>query len=255
MKLTLFIIILLFFILYILNTYFNINKFNATEQYTNNPDYDFDIKAYVITLGKPERIKNIEENKNKIKLNIEIIDAVYGDSLNFENLIDEGKLSKDFYQDTFFDQKIKKRQIGCYLSHLKTYEKILNDNNNGYSILFEDDFKVVDENFIKIINNAIKVLQNHDDNFDFLFLGNTFNNKDINISDNIYTASKNEWLYGCHAMLINNKKMKNIYDKLKFIDGQIDVNISKLNFDNKLNIYTLYPIIVDQAGLESSIII
>ena len=247
---TLTLLILLIIIIYIIDQIF----YNKYIDNFNN-EYMDPIQAFVITLKKPERLQNIEENKEKTKLDIELVDAVYGDTLNFEDLINENKLLRHFYEDVNSVQRIRKREIGCYLSHLKVYELIIKNNNPGYSILFEDDFKVVIDDFIPKINNAIQILKKHDDDFDFLFLGNTFGNKDVNIEDNVYTANKYDVLYGCHAMLINNKKINSIYEKLKFIDGQIDVNITKLNSDSKLNIYTIYPTIVNQSGLESSIMI
>jgi GR25 family glycosyltransferase involved in LPS biosynthesis len=241
-RIILLLLIVVIFILFI----FELNYYN---------NYIDNIQAYVITLKSPERIKNIEENKIKTKLDIELVDGVHGDTLNFEDLINQGKLLKDFYEDPNSVQRIRKREVGCYLSHLKTYEIIKNNKLPGYSIVFEDDFKVVDSNFVKKINKALHILKKHDDNFDFLFLGNTFGNKDKKIYGNLYTSNKSDVLYGCHAMLINNKKIDSIYEKLKYIDGQIDVNITKLNSEGKLIIYTLNPTIVNQAGLESSIMI
>ena len=230
---------------------------NIKNEYMDNikNEYIDNIQAYVITLKKPDRLNNIEENKKKLKLNIELVDAVLGDILNFEDLINTGKISKDFYEEPLVVEKVRKREIGCYLSHLKIYELIMKNNLPGYSIIFEDDFKIIDDDFVKTINNAINILKNHDDNFDLLFLGNTSNNKGIHVDGNVYSSSKDGDLYGTHAILINNKKINNIYDKLKYINGQIDVNLTRLNYEYKLNNYILSPTVVDQADLQSTIVI
>ena len=146
------------------------------------------------------------------------------------------------------------------MSHLKIYYMIQEQSQSDYTVIFEDDFDILTNNFINDINSAINSIDNID--FDMLFLGNNQENYLPNIeknrgeliADNVYKFNKAQYFYGTHAILINNKNISKIIENLKLIDKPIDYKIQSLAMDDKLNIFTLYPIIVDQLnGIESTI--
>lgn len=204
------------------------------------------IDLYVITLGKEERLENIKNQQKKINNKIQIFDAVYGlkldvnDLKNNNILSDENTLSKDY--------KRKMGEIGCYLSHLNIYKKIKEDNKNGYTIIFEDDFLIKSDDLINDAKKAIDILNSKNINFDFLFLGNLKDNHGENIADNLYYLDKNINLYGTHGYIINNKNIDKIIDKLNIIKKPIDNSIEDLSYNMVFNTIVIYPNLVIQEG-------
>ena len=91
--------------------------------------------------------KIITEKLNDLKVDFEFIDAVYGKDLSesfCQNLQLKGKLKYRGFKPT-------RGEIGCTLSHISAFSKILNINKEWVCIL-EDDV-IVDERFRDFIYN------------------------------------------------------------------------------------------------------
>ena len=162
-------------------------------------------------------------------------------------MINDGVISKSWKNGVEY----KKREIGCYLSHYKIYNLIKeSQSSSDYTIIFEDDFKITSTHFLDDIEKA---LDNIEDDFDMLFLGNLNNNHGVKIKDNIYYVDKNEQLIGTHAILINNKNIEKIIKVTSDIDMAIDLKIDSLVKNNKINVLVMYPTIVIQESKDSNI--
>jgi len=209
-----------------------------------------DMKMYVISLKQPKRIENIETQEKKLGKNITVIDAVKGDILDIDELIDKGLISEKSYKKSNIEYK--KREIGCYMSHLKIYNLIKNSNSDNYSIIFEDDFNLESDNFLETVNDSINNLNKKEIDFDLLFLGNHNSNHGEKIVDNIYHVNSNEQLLGTHCYVVNNANIDKIISHTKLIDTAIDIKLDTLSKSNKLTILVLYPTIANQAGSNYS---
>jgi len=210
---------------------------------------DNDIDMYVISLRHENRLKNINEQQNKINRNIEIFDAVKGDSLNLENLLQQNIISSEF---VYKRAKYKKREVGCYMSHNNLYNKIKNNNKSKYTIVFEDDFYILESNFYENVIQIINKLNQNNIDFDILYLGNHNSNHGKRIIDNVYDVDNSSPLIGTHAMLFNNKNINNVIDNIQFMDAPIDHKLFGLSENNKIKILVVYPIMVSQGGSETS---
>uniref|UniRef100_A0A6C0HY60 Glycosyl transferase family 25 domain-containing protein n=1 Tax=viral metagenome TaxID=1070528 RepID=A0A6C0HY60_9ZZZZ len=211
--------------------------YKPIEHFTSNSD---NIDCYVITLGRPEKkVKNIENQQKKIPYTIEKVDAVLGDDLDIDQLVKDGQISENYAGK---DQS-RKRQIGCYMSHLKVLDIIHEKNTSAkYSIIFEDDFNI-SENFIEQLQKNESTINNLD--FDVLFLGNLLTgSKGEHVSENIY--GKNE-VYGTHCYLINNSNVSHIKKCMKRVDENVDLKYTRVP---ELKVYIMHPSIVDQARNE-----
>ena len=219
--------------------------YKKKEGFENN---DNKIKMYVISLRREDRLKNIEEQRAKINNNhLEIFDAIKGDSLNIEKLMDDNIISRIWENGPSY----KKREIGCYLSHHYIYNKIVTHHQeDDYTIIFEDDFKIESDDFLGDVNNAIKLT---DGNFDILFLGNTNNNRGKLYDKNIYHVNNNESLNGTYCYMVNNKNIGKIISETEDIDMPIDLKINDLYNKNKLNVLVMYPTIVAHSSESSNI--
>jgi GR25 family glycosyltransferase involved in LPS biosynthesis len=217
-----------------------------------------DIDFYIISLKNEDRMKNIDTQIEKIKnsefeaKNIEIIEAIPGKDLELNKLIEEGVLSPDAYlnQDPDLEKRkeIHKREVGCYLSHMKTYKAIAEKNKDGFSVIFEDDFELLDD-FLKTLDETMIKIKEMD--FDILFLG-MIGHKGDNIIDNVFHIHDSEsWC--AHGYLVNNKSANKILDKMKYIDTVLDKELFDKGRAKELIIYRLDPLIVDTVDLYTGI--
>ena len=261
-----FLIVLIWYVIYY--NFYIYDSYYFMENYENG-EHNYDIDYYAITMKREVRIQNIFNQTNiinkdvpdKNKITIEQVDAVVGLQLNLKELVDNNVLSPDFYAET----KHRKTQVGCSLSHLKTYDIIKNKNKSGYSVVFEDDFDIVTPDFINIVNSSLKIAEN--EGFDILLLGNNADvvktsenenypkNKGENIKDNVYHFNPNIIFFGTYAILINNKNIQHVIDNLKYITQPIDDYIYKVARENKIKVLTLYPCIVEHLhGIPSTVL-
>jgi len=224
----------IFFLIFILIVVCIFASYSRLENFSSNTE---NIDCYVITLGRPEKkLVNIENQQKKIPYKIEKVDAVFGDDLNIEQLVNDGIVAPEY---GYSNLKERKRQIGCYMSHLKVLRMIENNNlDSNYSIIFEDDFNISD-NFVEQLQQNKYVINNLD--FDILFLGNILEgNVGEHVAENIY--GKNQ-VYGTHGYLINNKNIKHILEHMKYIDNHVDLKFTSIS---ELKVYIMSPSIVVQ---------
>jgi glycosyl transferase family 25 len=216
----------------------------------NIETFDNKYDIYVITLNNEDRIKNIKIQQEKINIPIQIFDAVNGNNLDF-NKLDNLKIGNN---DGFIknNEKQRKREVGCYLSHYNIYKKC---KKIGYTIVFEDDFSIDVDNLIDKINESIIKLNNANIDFDIMFIGNHVwkKNHGTLIIDNLYKIDSNGETGGTHAYVINNKNINKILKETEIIDGVIDGKIQNLASTGKLNVVKIYPYYVNYINARSTI--
>ena len=227
--------------------------FNLLNEDVNSNKDNFEINdeidLFVISLRHEDRMKNIEIQQKKIGKTIQIFDAVKGDHLNEEKLIQENILSKNAILQT--NEKRRKREIGCYLSHLNLLKQIQNNSEDGYTIIFEDDIHIKTDNFLKDVK---QIIENVKGNFDLIYLGNINNNNGKQFIDNIYYVDVNGSILGTHGYLINNNSINKLIPLINFIEMPIDIVYEKLSKENKINTFIIFPTLVNQGGAKSSTI-
>lgn len=259
----LFIIILLCLILYFM---VNQETFDEEEQTQESKDIfkKYLIDFYVITQGQEDRLKNIQKQTDKINdqnpegkpVYIKQIEAINGENLNLYKLAEMGKIKKTIIDDGidgFTRPSRRKYEIGCYLSHIKTYNEILSKNDlTRYSIIFEDDFDIK-ENFIEILNLIMKQITENQIDFDILLLGLIGGGPEEpnKLSENIYKLNNEAINYGAHAYMVPNIKLQKILEKMSYIDKILDVKL----FSPSTGLIVLHvdPLIVNQAGMGTTI--
>jgi GR25 family glycosyltransferase involved in LPS biosynthesis len=204
--------------------------------------YSENIGMYVISLKHDDRMKNIKTQESKINQPITIFDAVKGDKLNLNQLVSEGAIDKKFLNG----QKNQFRVVGCYMSHLNLLKKINEEDSSGYSVIFEDDFNINNPDFLKEVSEIIRKLNEKNREFDIILLGNLNENKGEPIVDNIYKINPNEPLWGTHGYIVNHSRLDKIIQDITFIDMAIDNKYETLGKSNRLNIFVINPVIVNQ---------
>ena len=203
------------------------------------------LDIYVITLGNKERLENIELQQKKINNKINVFPAVNGKKLDINQLKKKYNIKNN---------RLKLTEIGCYLSHLNIYKKIKQDNNKGYTIIFEDDFLVKSYNLLYEVKKIITILNDKNIDFDFIFLGNLRNNYAKNVQDNIYNIDNSNKLFGTHGYVVNNKNIDKIIDKTKIIDRPIDIMIQDLSYKKIFKTFVIKPnLVIQNNNIKSTI--
>ena len=113
------------------------------------------VKIFIINLDKDvKRLTNAYEQLNKYEFkNYEKFTGIYGKQLSIDEINDN---------TTFIGKLLaSKSMIGCGLSHIKLWEKIVNENIE-LSLILEDDFVFYDDFKNKLNNLLLNVPNNYD---------------------------------------------------------------------------------------------
>ena len=172
-------------------------------------------KIYIINLDKDiERLNNSYKQLNKYNIiNYERYPAVYGNDCNTYELstytTDIGKLIAS------------KSMIGCGISHINIWKKIVNERINKCLIL-EDDF-ILKDDFLNKFNN---IIDKTFIDYDMLFLtNNIIHNKNLklyNIDDNFY---KQLFISQTVGYIITLKGAEKILKYINKVSHHIDVEL------------------------------
>jgi glycosyl transferase, family 25 len=120
-------------------------------------------KMYVLNLDRsPDRWSKMSRQMRHAGLDVERLAAVDGRKLSKEELYKESNLLAMYLQP--------RGVIGCYLSHKKFWQKVV-DEKLDKAIIFEDDVQLVPDFKEKLINNLERFSKEADTNFDVIMLG------------------------------------------------------------------------------------
>jgi len=194
------------------------------------------IKAFLINLKyRTDRLERFKKSYNLKNIKCILINAVNAKNIDIEKLLKK-KLIGDYGYNSLKNEKREKHYefntmgaIGCYLSHIKTWQKILNTNCK-YGLIFEDDIEFNNYMSEDIICNYISRLPN---DWDILLL-----NKNrvtmYKVDNNLYKVKKFICL---HSYIVNKKSVNKIINNITPINQQIDFKLSCLANQDILNVY------------------
>jgi glycosyl transferase family 25 len=202
------------------------------------------MKKYVINLKRrSDRLQNFKNNFGDFANDIQVI---YG--FDGKNILNESKEEQELIKKCF---NITLGEIGCFISHIRIYKDIIN-NNYDYGMIFEDD-AIPSSNFENKLNI---VLNDMPKDYDFLYIGGRFQpdfkmlNELMNIiSSNVVTHYGDH--YGpihdrtTHAYIISNKMAK-IFLQIFYTDGihrPFDHWLLEMLKKEKVFIYNSYPLL------------
>ena len=190
----------------------------------------FDKILYINLSRRPDRNEHISKSLDYLNLfsNSERVDAVDGKELIKEdistNLITEEGINDAYNQEQVVYEPLTEGGIGCALSHMKIYKKII-DENIDRCLILEDDTSF-DIDFLKKLEEVEDKIPKE---FDMLFLGYhiSYVKKDINkyyfIPDRVYG------LFGYIVSKEGAKKLLELFPISLQIDTEISNNMSKFN--------------------------
>ena len=235
------ILIILFFVI-IISLYFSF--FNTTEMFENELQIDY----YVISLkGREDREQNIKNQQQKIKKHINVFEAING------NEIDMNNVSNQIVADTFKeDSKHRKREIGCFLSHYYILKLIKsNASPNGYTVIFEDDFDIIVEDFHEKLKNTLESMSQYE--FDMLYIETLSNNMGEPLIKDVCNIDLNKDFYGTQAYIVKNSSIDKLLESTWIIDTPIDHKYTHAIRTNKIKAYTFCPFLTKSINTESTL--
>eukprot|EP00058_Branchiostoma_floridae_P008205 XP_002593693.1 hypothetical protein BRAFLDRAFT_107673 [Branchiostoma floridae] len=98
-------------------------------------------EIFVINLKRrPERRKRMVHTLKEIGLDFKLMEAVDGLTLNASVLKKMGVTVLPEYKDPWADRSMTMGEIGCFLSHYKIWEEIV-EKNLDWVLVFEDDIR------------------------------------------------------------------------------------------------------------------
>ena len=193
------------------------------------------IPIYIISLAdhKYKRDKIISQIGDRA---YEIIEAVDARKMSYEHFSDY----KRFFRLSFYGKDLIGPEFGCYLSHKKVYQRII-EGKIPYALVLEDD-AILEDNFFLVLENLLKKYPK----FDLIrFLGKyKIDNKPRRNVLPLISGFNLVRLHGSpggtYAYVISQAGAKKMLSRMKNIFTAIDA-LMGLQFLTKIDILTVYP--------------
>ena len=202
------------------------------------------MKGYLINLKKrPDRLEKFNQEV-KIYLpniDIELVEAIDGTKLDLTN--DELRKNVNQWNFKHLGEKQLRGVIGCCLSHLECYKKIIEDtNNNKYAIIFEDDCCFIKDK--EILAKDFLLSLPIPEKFGIIWLNEWDNTIDPNYSNENYNLV-NGGSKTTEAYIVSKEYAKVLYDENIHNIGAIDAHMSQIysrhpeypNYNIKSNLF------------------
>jgi GR25 family glycosyltransferase involved in LPS biosynthesis len=204
--------------------------------------------VYVINMDKStDRIKNMGKNVPIMGKPFTRVSAIVGKELSKKDLQDYTSESCQLF--------CTPSMIGCYLSHKKTWETMIT-NNDKYALIMEDDCELIDT-FQEDLKMVLDELIVRDPDFDFIYLGcmgmcdpdknynaiaylqglfmSHFDTNKKQIS-NTYSFIP-EAPIGFHCYIISQKCAKQIVKSMNKANHHVDVDFVNYAVNKELHVY------------------
>lgn len=208
------------------------NRYNCNNDKNNNKIVEYD-DQYLVNLDvRPDRLSHSRCRLNKQEFYPTRFPAVNGKLLSNDeiiNIVDSSAMESviNGYRTRHYELSLG--AIGCYLSHVNIWKKLLDENQKQQRLyIFEDDTVPT---FSKTqVDEYIKELPS---DWDILLFGGIYH-KSIPVSKNI---AKIHEFYCLHGYVVNNKNIHTLLNNAFPISKQIDHWLSDLCKKNMINIY------------------
>tara|TARA_Y100000590_G_scaffold470610_1_gene666924 strand:+ start:13792 stop:14586 length:795 start_codon:yes stop_codon:yes gene_type:complete len=205
------------------------------------------------SLIKKGYIISIDRSYNKRKLNITNLQSFCSNTLSVpygveilgidgENIKNEQDILKKYFNSAKSLKSVNLRlgEIGVYLSHIKIYEDIVK-NSYEYSIIFEDDCKIIDhEVFHSHINNAINISPKNFHLISFFLHPHQKYSSSPYYNEIFNLYKSNTWGLVCYVISLEGAKtfLKTLIPN----KGAIDYGIGNQNVNNTCFVYKNYSV-------------
>lgn len=182
---------------------------------TSQNSNDSSLKYYVINLkSQPERRSRMAALLDAQGVDYEFFDAVYGKNLSAE---EESLCSKDNQVILEFDNgrkllvedELSASEKGCALSHLKLYQKILDDGVER-AVIMEDDLDLTQETFLAL--NSIDCIK---ESWDIINFSSHIGIKSLPFAKKYYFDKQNGYYFSRLGM--RNSTLDSYFNQRRFL--------------------------------------
>mgnify|MGYP003705863991 FL=1 len=194
------------------------------------------IKVFLINLDyRKDRLERFKRTYNLKNFKCYLVKAVDAKKIDIKKLKNNNLIGNYGLETLKKTKRTHHHQfntmgaIGCYLSHIKTWQEIMKSDCK-YGLIFEDDIEFNNNMTEDIICNYIAKLPN---DWDILLLSKNRVTM-YNINNNLYKVKKFICL---HSYIVNKKSLPKIIKNITPINQQIDFKLSCLASQNIINVY------------------
>ena len=204
---------------------------------------DGSVQAYYINLDKAEeRREALLPLLEELGIPFERIPAIYGKDIPKD---EKDKLVNRTIFKILMQQDVLDGEIGCYLSHLKTWTEFLK-TKHSYALIFEDDVVFNPEQLHKLVNLLLKNSDNWDCvNLDTHRPGNGRVIAQISGKYRLKAPSRRVWNASCY--IINRRAARSLIKHALPIRMPLD-HVLYRSWELSYKFRTVEPKIVKQRG-------
>lgn len=163
-------------------------------------------KFFCINLKRrSDRKKNMEDVFQQHNIDCEFTEAVDGKELQ----------KSDPRLKLFIKNNFKNRVgvIGCALSHIELYNRLISDDQNDYYVIFEDDIIMI-PNFNDMLR---KVFDKMSPDINIIYFGYHSNKLVQHVIDDISLKKMGRIVWGAYGYIISKKAARHIVDRINKI--------------------------------------
>ncbi|CAL8105382.1 unnamed protein product [Calicophoron daubneyi] len=141
----------------------------ADAQLPENSKLGFDEIYYVNLERRADRRLRTEYFLEQLGIDAVRVNAVDGRNLDAEKLKEYGVKQLEGYEDPYHKRSLKYGEIGCFLSHYKIWQDML---EHGYKriLVLEDDVRFV-PGFVRELNEVVLEADTHKPEWELLYIG------------------------------------------------------------------------------------
>lgn len=199
------------------------------------------ISAYIINMDKNiERLNQVTANYNNsdmTELKMQRYSAIVGKDVNVNDwmtpyaIVELEQVERNKYR--LYHYQLTMGGIGCFLSHYNLMKQLIDDHDNDYFMIMEDDI-IFAPNTYNVIKQTI---MNAPPDWDMILYGYIRTVENTKYSNTQFMKLNAFW--GLQGYIINKKGAKKIVDEVDAnkIDGQADAYLSRMIQQGKINIY------------------
>lgn len=230
------VLFLAIFVMCILKVKKNVDKKSELQTWAQST------KSFVINLDKNvnrlNRFLKSYRSSDLSEVPLYRFNAIRGKSLDLKNYVTDKAYDQIVSAENngyrLRHYELTRGAVGCFLSHTKLYEQLLEDKNCDFYIIFEDDSIVPPH----VINEMRYFVEHAPQDWDMLVFGVI---REVVSASNTYYKKVKSW-WGLFGYIINKRGAKKFIDEYnatgRKIDKQIDSMMSLMIVQNKLNVYS-----------------
>ncbi|BBN83372.1 hypothetical protein PA25_33570 [Pseudoalteromonas sp. A25] len=205
---------------------------------------------YLINLDQStDRLDKSSARLKEQGLTFERISGVYGKTLSDIDLI---KNYQPMLNKQLFYRPLSKGEIGCYMSHRKAWQAIV-DNKHPYAIVMEDDFRLVGD-----LSDVFATIECLPVDWQLLKLA-AYENRtrpiafSHSVNEKFELVVHKKAMTGCCAQAISYEGAKTLLAATEQFARPVDTDLQHV-WETKVAVYSLMPYYIEQdLGFDSDI--